>query len=98
MSRLVKLDPDAQAEFDESYDFYEGRQAGLGERFADQVQRVLDRIAVNPALHAAVLGTVRKAVVRQFPFVVLYREEAAGVRVLAVFHTSRDPADWHRRT
>jgi toxin ParE1/3/4 len=52
---------------------------------------------VTPKLHAVVLGEVRKAVVRRFPYCIYYREEEAGVRVLAVFHTSRDPAEWERR-
>ena len=41
MSLPVILDPEAQAEFDEGYDFYEGRRSGLGERFG-AVQVVLD--------------------------------------------------------
>ncbi len=40
MSFPVVLDPEARAEFDEGYDFYESRRAGLGERFADAVQVV----------------------------------------------------------
>ncbi len=46
---------------------------------------------------AAVYGDVRKAVVRRFPYVVLYREDAAEVVVIAVFHTSRDPSIWQAR-
>ncbi len=97
VSLPVILLPEARAEFDEAYDWYEGRRAGLGEAFADQVQRVLDRIAAMPRLHAAVLGEVRKAVVARFPYCVFYREEASCVRVLAVFHSSRDPRTWQSR-
>jgi plasmid stabilization system protein ParE len=90
--------PEARAEFDDAYDWYESQRAGLGEAFADQVQRVLDRIiAVTPRMHAAVLGDVRKAVVARFPYCVYYREEASCVRVLSVFHTSRDPSIWQSR-
>jgi plasmid stabilization system protein ParE len=89
--------PEARAEFDEAYDWYESQRAGLGEAFADQVQLVLDRIAAMPQIHAAVLGNVRKAVVRRFPYCVYYREEATCVRVLSVFHTSRDPKIWQSR-
>ena len=97
MSLPVILLPEARQEFDDAYDWYENRRAGLGETFADQVQRVLDRIAVMPRLHATVLGDVRKAVVKQFPYCVFYREEASCVRVLSVFHTSRDPKVWQDR-
>jgi len=89
--------PEARAEFDEAYDWYEGQNAGLGEAFADQVQQVLDRIAAMPQMHATVLGDVRKAVVVRFPYCVYYREEASCVRVLSVFHSSRDPRIWQGR-
>jgi plasmid stabilization system protein ParE len=56
----IILRPEARAEFDEAYDWYESQRAGLGEAFADQVQLVLDRIAAMPRTHAAVFGDVRK--------------------------------------
>jgi plasmid stabilization system protein ParE len=97
MKRPVILDPEARSEFDEAYDFYESRRTGLGEQFSDAVQTVLDRISANPKTHGVVVGHVRRGVVRGYPYCVYYREEQSTVRVLAVFHTSRDPADWLRR-
>jgi plasmid stabilization system protein ParE len=89
--------PEARAEFDEAYDWYEGQRPGLGELFAEQVQKVLERVEAMPKLHAKVLGEVRKAVVVRFPYCVYYREEPSCVRVLSVFHTSRDPRIWQSR-
>jgi plasmid stabilization system protein ParE len=97
MSLPVILDPEAQAEFDEAYDYYESRQAGLGEAFADAVQVVLDRIAKMPRMHQVVFQDIRRGVVRGYPYCVYYREEPTRVRVLSVFHTSRDPAVWQAR-
>ena len=87
----------AQAEFDDSFDWYDARRAGLGAEFVAEVQRAFDRIAANPLLHQVVLADVRKAVVRRFPFAVYYRPHADRIEVLSVFHTSRDPRDWQRR-
>ena len=98
MSLTVILDPEARTEFDDGYDYYEGQRAGLGERFASEVQVVLTRIGTTPRLHQMVFGDVRRAVVRGFPFCVYYREEPSRVRVLSVFHTSRDPSIWQSRT
>ncbi len=97
VSLAVILRPEARAEFDDAYDWYEGQRAGLGEALAVRVQLVLDRIAVMPRMHAAVFGDVRKAVVTRFLYCVFYLEEATCVRVLAVFHTSRDPRIWQGR-
>jgi hypothetical protein len=62
-----------------------------------RVREVLNRIAGNPKLHATVYADVRKAGVKRFPYVVLYREEPAEVVVISVFHTSRDPGIWQSR-
>jgi plasmid stabilization system protein ParE len=65
--------------------------------FADAVQAVLDRIGRQPHAHQAVFGNVRRAVVRRFPYCVYYRAEATRVRVISVFHTSRNPSAWQSR-
>ena len=93
----VIVDPEAQAEFDEGYDFYEMRGVGLGEAFADAVGFVFDRIGAMPRQHRLVFGNIRRAVVRGYPYCVYYREEPSQVRVLSVFHTSRNPSIWQSR-
>ena len=98
MKLPVILAPEAQDEFDQGYDFYEGRKAGLGERFADAIEKVLDHISVNPKMHMTVFGNVRRAVVKGFPFCIYYHETPSNLRVVSVFHTSRDPAIWKSRS
>lgn len=39
----------------------------------------------------------RRAVVKRFPYVVIYQEMPTEVLVISVFHTSRDPKEWQRR-
>lgn len=97
MSLPVVLRAEAEREFDESFDWYEGRKPGLGVEFAEAIQLVYDRIAANPLLHQTVFGDVRRAVVRRFPFSILYRAHADRVEILAVFHGSRDPSIWQAR-
>ena len=80
-----------------AYDYYESKRGGLGETFADAVQVVLGRIGQMPRIHRVVFADIRRAVVRGFPYCVYYREEASLIRVLSVFHTSRDPAIWQSR-
>jgi plasmid stabilization system protein ParE len=97
MSLPIRLLPEAKAEFDDAADRYESQQAGLGVDFVARVREVLRRIAANPRLHATVYRDVRKAVMRRFPYIVLYREEGGEVVVVSVFHTSRDPGVWQAR-
>jgi plasmid stabilization system protein ParE len=97
MTLPIRFLPEARDEFDRAADWYEHRQAGLGTAFVARVREVLQRISATPQLHAAVYQDVRKAVVKQFPYVVLYREDASEVLVISVFHTARDPSIWQSR-
>lgn len=87
----------ARLEFDEALDWFERKQTSLGGRFAERVQEVLARIALLPRLRQCVYQDVRQAIVRDFPYLVLYRVLPKQIRVIAVFHTSRDPAIWQSR-
>jgi toxin ParE1/3/4 len=93
----LRLLPDARDEFDAAVDWYEQQRPGLGTVFLDRVREVFARIAANPQLHATVYQDVRKAVVQKLPYVMLYKEEAGEVVVIAVFHTARDPVIWQGR-
>ena len=97
MSLPIALRDEAQAEFDEAFDWYESKRAGLGSEFVAEIQKVFDRIAVTPLLHRAVLADIRKAVVRRFPYCVYYRPHADRIEVIAVFDTRRDPTVWQGR-
>jgi plasmid stabilization system protein ParE len=97
MSLPVRLSAEAEAEYDDAGDWYERRHPGKGAVFTQAVQDVLDLVSAHPRMHAVVFKDVRKAVVTGFPYVVYYREEAGGLVVISVFHTSRDPADWQSR-
>jgi toxin ParE1/3/4 len=97
VSLPIALRAEAQAEFDEAFDWYERRRPGLGVLFARRVRDVFSRIAGHPQLYAAVFADIRLAMVPRFPYCVYYREEATRIRVLAVFHNRRDPTIWQGR-
>jgi toxin ParE1/3/4 len=98
VSLPVVLRAEAEAEFDDAFDFYDGRKAGLGAEFVAEVQKVFDRVSANPLVHQEVFADIRKGVVNRFPFCVYYRPHSDRVEVLAVLHTSRDPSVWQSRT
>ena len=97
MTRPVVLRAEARAEFDEAFDYDEGRRAGSGVKFVGRIQEVFDRIGMNPDMHPTVFADVRRAVVRRFPYSVDYRSDDARIEVIAVFHASRDPSVWKGR-
>ncbi len=88
----------AKAEFDEAADWYEQRRARLGAAFTAAVQRVLDRVTLQPHSYPIVYQDVREAIVPGFPYCVYYREETNQLLVLSVFHSARNPTTWQDRS
>jgi plasmid stabilization system protein ParE len=80
VSLPVVLRAEAQAEFDEAFDWYEARRPGLGVDFAECVQEAFDRISANPQINGVVFQDVREGVVRHFSLLrVLPGRGVAGV-------------------
>ena len=97
MTLPLHFHPAVRAEIDDAHDWYEQRQPGLGRAFLDEVERVLAEITANPARYGFADGDIREGLLHRFPYVVYYRVLADRIRVLAVYHTSRNPAGWQRR-
>ena len=95
--REVIYHTDADEEFYESARFYEKRSKGLGWRFVRAVQEADLRIAELPLSFPIVEGVVRKCVLDDFPFTILFAADDDLVFVLAVAHQHRRPGYWRRR-
>jgi plasmid stabilization system protein ParE len=89
--------PVARAEFTDAAVWYESRRVGLGTDFIAKVQKVLDTITLQPFRYPVAYRDIREAPVSRFPYCVYYRIKPSRVVVIAVFHTSRDPAVWQAR-
>jgi plasmid stabilization system protein ParE len=94
---VVRLHPEALAEYAEAVGFYEMRAPGLGREFFDEVQRVLELIGENPGVGSPFEDPYRRAYCRRFPFGVIYREDGDVVWVQAVMHLRRRPGYWKDR-
>ena len=94
----MKLRRVARAEYQEAVAWYEQRQSGLGLRFASAVDALLDSIGEQPDRYPEVSPGTREALVTKWPYGVYYQVHDDHVMIIAVFHTSRDPETWQRRT
>ncbi len=88
----------AQAEFDDAANWYEERRTDQGAAFTAAVRQVLVSLRSRPEAHPRVYGDVREALISRYPYAVYYQLEPNRITVLAIFHTSRDPAEWQNRT
>jgi plasmid stabilization system protein ParE len=92
------LRPAAAADLDEAYLWYETQQDGLGDEFLAAVIRVLDLVAESPRLYPIVHRDTRRALVKRFPYSILYRLIGDNAVVVSFFQGSRDPKKWQERS
>lgn len=88
----------ARAELIEAQDWYEGEAAGLGRRFRQAIEALLERMGDNPRQFPIVFKDVRRALLRRFPYSLFFDAEDSVLIVIACFHASRDPSRWQERT
>ena len=94
----VRFTADARADLEDALSWYETHAPHVGPQFQNSVRVVVARIAENPKQFPTSAYQTRRALLRRFPYVLIFRETEAGVFVVAVFHTSRNPAIWRRRS
>jgi plasmid stabilization system protein ParE len=91
------VEPEAAAEISEAAEWYSQRSPVARESFRTAVSDTLAAIERNPLQYQVVRGVVRRALVRHFPYALLYSISENRVFVTVCFHTSRDPKRWQRR-
>jgi plasmid stabilization system protein ParE len=77
--------------------FYEAREIGLGERFLDDVDRLLLQIQENPARFPAVGRGVRRGLVKSFPYAIYFLIDDGSIVVVGILHQHRIPSTWLER-
>lgn len=75
----------------DAYDWYEFQRPGLGEDFLDELDSMYRNIETHPEYYRKIKKNFRQAVLKRFPFVIVYEVIKTDVVVFAVFHTSRNP-------
>lgn len=92
---LKKLSP-AEGDELEAACWYDEQQASLGSRFIDAVETAVRSLAQNALLHSIRFADVRRVAVPGFrQYGVFYYVKEEEVRIISIFHGSRNPA-WLR--
>lgn len=71
--------------------FYESRKTGLGNELEKEIIELLRHIEANPFLFSIKFATMREAVVKRFPFIIVYEILDKDILVVSVFHTKQNP-------
>jgi plasmid stabilization system protein ParE len=91
VTAALVVQPQAESDLDQAFRWYEARCKGLGDDFLDIVSHTFASIAEQPFRNAVVHREARRALLRRFPYAVLYVVRDERVFVLAVLHQRRDP-------
>ena len=96
MRYALEIHPKAENETVDAYNWYD-QYNGLGEMFLSDLESVYKKIELNPDFFSKAGKGFRQAVLKQFPYVVVYEIKRTRVVVYAVFHTSRNPKQKFKR-
>lgn len=95
--KLLELLPAALAEAEEAAAWYAERDPRVAARFAEELEAALNRAADAPHRWPIYLHGTHRVQLTRFPHLVVYREDATRILVVAVAHEKRKPGYWRKR-
>lgn len=94
----IELSDAAELDLDKSYQYYYEDSPKIAAKFYKRINLGFENIKQNPNSFPFAHKDIRKLVVEKFPFVIYYRIDNTVIKVIAIFHTSRNPEIWNERT
>lgn len=97
MSQRLILRPEAEKDIAEAAAWYDQQRPGLSLQFRAALDNTFASIEQHPRLYSQVYRSLRRALVRRFPYGVFYTPRVEELVVVAVLHTARSPRLWRGR-
>jgi plasmid stabilization system protein ParE len=100
MSFRVVIEDEAEREFAEAVDFYDEREPGVGQRFAQELRAFFKTVCDNPERFRFASRLTRKArLPKPWPYSVYFvmKRETSEVIISTIWHGSRNPTELRRR-
>ncbi|HEV8605802.1 MAG TPA: type II toxin-antitoxin system RelE/ParE family toxin [Tepidisphaeraceae bacterium] len=87
----------AEVELAEVIAYYNAEKPGLGDEFADAVDKAIQEVVEHPHRWTIILDDKRRYRLERFPYGLVYKIVSAKIFFLAVMHLHRDPNYWKDR-
>jgi toxin ParE1/3/4 len=87
----------AEEEMSEAAVFYEAASVGLGRDFLEDLQQTIDTLRAYPEIGVRVDDNLRRALLRQFPFSLIYSVEPDAILIVSLAHHRQRPGYWRSR-
>ncbi len=92
-----KFHPEAEIEFNNAIDYYEGTKNSLGLEFALEVYETIHRIIEFPKAWQKMTLQTRRCLTNRFPFGIIYYIKNDILIIVAVMHLNKEPSYWKNR-
>lgn len=92
-----RLTPEAELDLIDAIRWYDERDQELGDELLRHVYHCIASLEENPRLYPIVHLQMRRALVRRFPFQILYEIDSEEIVIYGIYHSARDPQVWKRR-
>jgi toxin ParE1/3/4 len=96
-SGSVRIHPAALEEVEAATIWYRQRSHRAAEIFLTELERAIEQIEYGPHRFPTYESGTRRAALRKFPFLIVFRETADGAEIVAVSHGRRRPGYWRDR-
>ena len=73
------------------------RSRGAAEAFLNALDRTIDLISRHPEQYQSYEFGTRRAMLRKFPYLIVFRQGTGGLEIIAVAHARRRPGYWRVR-
>lgn len=90
----VEFHPEARDDYRDASVWYRARNPRAAERFEAEAEHLLGLVAASPMMFPLYDDEHRFAMLRRFPYSVVYRVEPDRIFVIAVAHSRRSPSYW----
>lgn len=90
----IEFTEPAVIELEDAIQYYELELKGLGRKFLDEVLETTELISLFPQLFSKNSEHTRRAVLRKFPYNLIYSILNVKIYIIAVAHQNRTPEYW----
>jgi len=92
MDKLIEvLSIQAENDLEDALYFYDLISTKIGDHFLNQINECIESILLNPESYKLEFDVYRQAVVKKFPFEIIYTKIDSIILISAIFHTSKNP-------
>lgn len=90
------LEP-AQAELDDTFEYYEMQHKSLGYKFINEIQHAIELIKFYPLGWHQISQNTRRCLLKTFPYGIIYRARNNHILIVAIANLHRKPNYWKKR-